>query len=137
METIGIAAILIAIALLILVAFLVPTIVQLRQTAKQVAQTTANLDKTLPGIMSNLEDISTNMNAILHTGRKQVESMSEAVSDVKGMIDDVVTFEKRLKNRVEMPVMQTVSTLNAAAKAVQVFFAVMGGKDNHSNNNHR
>lgn len=125
-----IAAMIAAIAFLILVAFLVPTVVQLRQTVKQLEDTTGKLDKSLPGIMTNMEDISENLSAILKTGRKQVDVVNDAVANLKGIVDDVVFFEKQIKRKVESPIFQSASTIAATAKAVQAFLNVMGGKRN-------
>ncbi|MCB0260558.1 MAG: DUF948 domain-containing protein [Calditrichaeota bacterium] len=125
---IAVAAIIIAIALMILVAFLVPAILQLRQTARQLEATTANMDKTLPSIMANLDEIASNVAAITSTGRRQLEALDGSVQEVKQMIDDVVAFEKRLKRKVESPLINSAGTISAAARAIQAFTAVMSGQ---------
>ncbi|RMF55821.1 MAG: DUF948 domain-containing protein [Calditrichaeota bacterium] len=120
-----ISVLIIGISVLILVAFLVPTIVQLRRSAGELEKVSHHLNQRLPGILANLEDISTNLSAILNAGRQHTDTVGEAVEELKGLVDDVVTFEKALKKQVERPIVQTLDTLVAFNRAVRVFIKVL------------
>ena len=113
-----------SIAILILAAFLVPTILQLRRTAKKIEDVSGTIDKNLPDILANLREISINLSAILTAGRHQVDTLGEAVNQVKGAVDDVVGFQKRVKGHIESPLLQTVGTISAVSKAVHAFLLV-------------
>ncbi|NIS38218.1 DUF948 domain-containing protein [Candidatus Saccharibacteria bacterium] len=120
-----ISVLIVSMAILILVAFLVPTIVQFRRSAQKIEEVSANLDRHLPGILANMDEIATNLSAILIASRQQVKSLSTAVEQVRGMVDDVVTIEKRIKYQIEKPLVQTLKTVSAANKAMQVFLATV------------
>lgn len=113
-----------SIAFLILVAFLVPTILQLRRTAKTIEDVSGALDKNLPDILANLREISINLSAILAAGRHQVEAVGETISQVKGAVDDVLDFQRRMKGHIESPLLHAVSTISAVSKAVHAFLLV-------------
>lgn len=120
-----ISVLIIGIAVLILVAFLVPTVLQLRRSASELEKVSSNLNRRLPGILANLEDITTNLSAILNAGRQHTDTVGEAVEEIKGLVDDVVQFEKALKKQVERPVVQTLDTITAFNRAVRIFLKVL------------
>ncbi len=120
-----ISVLIIGISVLILVAFLVPTVLQLRRSASELEKVSSNLNRRLPGILANLEDITTNLSAILNAGRQHTDTVGEAVEEIKGLVDDVVQFEKALKKQVERPIVQTLDTVTAFNRAVRIFLRVL------------
>ncbi len=120
-----ISVLIIGIAVLILVAFLVPTVLQLRRSASELEKVSSNLNHRLPGILANLEEITTNLSAILNAGRQHTDTVGEAVEEIKGLVDDVVQFEKALKKQVERPIVQTLDTVTAFNRAVRIFLKVL------------
>ena len=118
-----------AIAILILVAFLVPAINQFRRSMKKVEEVSKDLDGHLPNIMSNLDDITTDLSGIMASAREQVETLETAVEEVKGLVDDVVGMERKLKKQLDSPLVRTIGIVAAAAKATQVFMNVFGKRN--------
>lgn len=116
-----ISLLIIAIAFLLLVIFAIPSLLQVRRTAKNVEFTSHTLNQNLPGILTNLDEISTNFTHTTHSVRSQVEGLSGAVGKINEMADDVVNFEKTIRQEIETPIMETVGTLNAIIKGVRAF----------------
>ncbi len=123
-----ISLLIVSIGFVILVAFLVPTIVQLRRTARRVEVISDSLNHHLPAILTNLDEITTSLTSILTSGRRQVMMLEEAAQEVKGMVDDIVQFEKDIKRRIEDPFVETFTTLAAVARAIRAFLAVFKEK---------
>lgn len=113
-----------SIALLILIAFLIPTILQVRRTVKKMEDLSEKLDRDLPDILVNVHKISANLSAILETGRYQVESLGETLDQVRGAIEDIIGFQRRVKREIESPLLRAVNFISAASRAVQTFLLV-------------
>ncbi len=124
-----ISTLLVAIAVVILVAFLVPAIIQFRRSMLRVEEISKDLNGHLPNIMTNLDDITENLSEIMGSAKNQVETLEIAVNEVKGLVDDVVGMEKKLKRQLDSPLVRTVGTVAAAAKAAQVFMNVFGARN--------
>ena len=123
-----ISALIGALAILILVAFTVPAIIQLKRSLKKVEEVTADLNGHLPNIMANLDNITTDLSKIMTAGREQVKVLETAVEDVKGLVDDVVGMERKIKRQLDSPLIRTIGTVAAAVKAAQVFMNVIGSR---------
>ena len=123
-----ISALIGALAILTLVAFTVPAIIQLKRSLKKVEEVTADLNGHLPNIMANLDNITTDLSKIMTAGREQVKVLETAVEDVKGLVDDVVGMERKIKRQLDSPLIRTIGTVAAAVKAAQVFMNVIGSR---------
>ena len=124
-----ISTLLVAIAVVILVAFLVPALIQFKRSMRRVEEISNDLNGHLPNIMSNLDDITDNLSEIMGSARNQVETLETAVTEVKGLVDDVVGMERKLKKQLDSPLVRTVGTIAAAAKAAQVFMNAFGARN--------
>lgn len=107
------------IAFLLLVAFLIPTIVQLKRTAERVEIASENLNMHLPNILTNLDEITTNLTGIMSSGRRQMQMLEDATEEVKLMVEDLSAFEKEIKEKIENPLVETLATIAALAKAAR------------------
>lgn len=121
---IEISVLIVCAAVLILILFVIPTIVQLRRSAKKIEEVSGILNEQLPSILENLSDITSNLNVILSNGRQQVDKLGEAADNIKLMVDDIVGFEKKIRHQIENPIVDTLITITAIAKAVRAFLAI-------------
>ena len=117
----------IAIAFLLLVLFAIPSLLQIRKTAKSLEVNSNILSKNLPGILTNLDEITTNITKTTQTASEEIEKLSQAVAKVGEMVDDVVSFEKNLREEIEVPVVETLHTLTAVVKGVRAFLDAFRG----------
>jgi uncharacterized protein YoxC len=114
---IEISVLIASIALLALILFLIPSIIQHRKSAKRIEEVSELLNQKLPSILENIDEITTNLNDMLSNARQQVEKLG-------GAVDDIVDFEKRIKYRVEDPLVETLTTIAAITKAVRAFLVI-------------
>ncbi len=116
----------ISLSVVVLVAFLIPVLLQLRRSAQKVERLADELETQLPDILKNLNQITADLAAMVHSGRNQVEAIGEAVNQAKGLVDNMVHFEKDVKNRHRRSLLQSFKVLSAAVKAVQAFILAFG-----------
>ncbi len=111
-------------ALLLLAIFAVPTLLQIRRTARNVEYTAKTLNQNLPGILTSLDEITTNLASSSMSLRGQIESVRVAVDKIVGIADDVVDFERNLRQTIEEPLVDTLTTFAAVVKGIRVFLDV-------------
>ncbi|UCE07232.1 MAG: DUF948 domain-containing protein [bacterium] len=116
-----ISLLLIAIAFLLLSIFAIPMLLQVRRTAKSFELTSKTLNQNLPGILTNLDEITTNLTQTTQAVHDQVDGLKSIVDKFHDMADDVVEFERSIRNEIEAPIMETVTTVSAAIKAIRAF----------------
>ena len=76
--------------------------------------------KAIP-ILENLEVITDKVKIVTETIGEQVESVKHSISSFKEITDNIVTFERRVQQGIEEPVMQTVDTLASIMREIQGF----------------
>ena len=111
-------------ALLILAIFAVPALLQIRRTARNVENTAKTLNQNLPGILTSLDEITTNLASSSMSLRGQVENVRLAVDKIVSIADDVVDFERNLRQTIEEPLVDTLTTFAAVVKGIRVFLDV-------------
>lgn len=120
-----ISLIIIGIAVLVATFVLVPALIQIKQSSKKLEKTADDLNQYLPSILENVNGITTSLNDILSNGRRQVATLEEATDNIKMMVDDIVNFERRIKEQVEEPIVDTLRRITAITKAVRTFIIVL------------
>jgi uncharacterized protein YoxC len=116
-----ISLLIIAIAFLIMVIFAIPALLQIRRTAKNMEITAKTLNQNLPGILTNVDEISSNLTQITQSIHYQVNGVRNVVDKFQKMADDVVDFEQTLREEIESPLMQAISTIAAFTKGARAF----------------
>jgi uncharacterized protein YoxC len=73
-------------------------------------------------VLENLEDITTKFKNVATTIEQEVGAIKESMAAVQQIAENIVNFEKRVQERVEIPVMEAVSVISAVFKGVRTFF---------------
>ena len=76
--------------------------------------------KAMP-VIENLEVITDRVKTISENIDEQVDVLKGAVSAFKDIAENIVDFERRVQDRIEEPVLETVSTFAAIFKGVRTF----------------
>jgi uncharacterized protein YoxC len=76
--------------------------------------------KAIP-VIENLEVITDRVKTITENIDEQVDVVKHAVTALKGVADNIVEFERRVQERIEEPVLDTVTTFAALLKGVRTF----------------
>lgn len=113
-----------SIALLLLAIFAVPTILQIRRTAKSAEITFKTVNQNLPGILTNLDEITTNLTATSQSIHQNIDGFKEVIHKFHLVADDVVQFERVVREEIEEPILNTIGTFTGIVKGVNAFFEV-------------
>lgn len=76
--------------------------------------------KTIP-ILSNLEVITEKIKNVTENIDEQVLLVKSSISSIKEIADNIVSLERRVQERIEEPVMETVGTLAAVVSGIRAF----------------
>lgn len=113
-----------SIALLLLAIFAVPAILQIRRTAKNAEITFKTVNQNLPGILTNLDEITTNLTATSQSIHQNIDGLKEVVHKFHLVADDVVQFERVVREEIEEPILNTIGTFTGIVKGVNAFLEV-------------
>jgi len=72
-------------------------------------------------LLDNLEAITSKVRSISESVDEQVEGVREAITSIRGVAEDIVLLERRVQERVEGPVLDTVAYLVAIIKGLRTF----------------
>ncbi|MFQ5583912.1 MAG: DUF948 domain-containing protein [Calditrichia bacterium] len=114
----------VSLAVVVLIIFLIPAVIQFRRSARSLEEASNQFNQKTTPVLENLEAITANINQITASGRDQMEALSEVVSEVKMLVDDVANFQKNLQNKIEDPIIETLTTITAVTRAIRVFLVV-------------
>ena len=70
-------------------------------------------------VLENLEVITNNVKIITETISEQVDSVKYSIGSLREITDSIVAFERRVQERIEEPVMDTIATFTSIFKGVQ------------------
>ena len=108
-------------ALSVLCVYLITVIVRIRNILNVVEQDVRELtSKALP-VFENLEVITDKVKNITESIDEQVEVIRHSINSIREVADNVVEFERRVQERFEEPVLETIGTIAAIFKGVRTF----------------
>ncbi len=81
-------------------------------------------DRAIP-VLENMEAITTKVRNITDNLDDQLSIVRDSVDSFRRSVDEVVDFKRRLQNRIEEPMMSSVSFVSSIVKGIQVFFEKM------------
>jgi len=78
--------------------------------------------KALP-VFSNLEVITEKIKNVSENIEEQIDLVKSSINSIKEIADNVVNFERKVQERIEEPVLETVGTVAAVIKGFRTFMA--------------
>ena len=72
-------------------------------------------------VLQNIEEITTKFRNVAAVIEEEVGSIKQSMVAVQQIAENVVNFERRIQERIEIPVMETVSVVSALFKGVRTF----------------
>lgn len=109
-------------ALIILCVYLVVVLVRVRSILQVLEKDVKELSARTGPILDNLEVITDKVRNVTENIDDQVTLVKESIHSVKEIADNVVSFERRVQERFEEPVLETIGTIAAVIKGVRMFF---------------
>lgn len=102
--------------------FLIVILVRVRHILTNVAKDLNELSSKAIPVFENLEVITGKIRNVTTNIEEQMDGVKRSIDSVKGIVDNVVAFERRVQECIEEPVLETVSFIVAAIKGVRTFF---------------
>jgi uncharacterized protein YoxC len=105
-----------------LCAFLVAFLLRLKGTLLAMEKDVRDLTARAMPILDNVEVITDKVRNIADNIDDQVELVKDSISSIREIANNVVDLERRIQERIEEPVLETVGTIAAVLKGVRAFF---------------
>lgn len=105
--------------------YLIFTISKLRVSFTKLQEDVSELNRNAIPLIENLKIVSDKVKNISENVDDQITMLHSSVESIRDMTDNIVTFEKKLQDDIEGPVMEAVSFVSALVKAVRAFAAKM------------
>ncbi|HTK81569.1 MAG TPA: hypothetical protein VL633_04705 [Bacteroidota bacterium] len=74
--------------------------------------------KAIP-VLENLESITGNVKLVTDAVSEQVDSIRDSFASLKEVTESLVSFERRIQETIETPVMDTVDTIASVFRGIQ------------------
>ncbi len=122
METaLVIAQIVALLALSALCVYLIVVLLRVRDILANVEKDLKEMTSRALPILENMEFITARVKSITENIDDQVMIVRESISSVKQVTDNIVEMEKRVQERLEGPILETVAFVAAVFKGVRTF----------------
>jgi len=108
------SAVVLSIYLIIVLIKVKETLISIEKDFKEIS------NKAVP-VFENLEFITSKFKNVADSINSEVENIKESVKTMREIADNIVTFERRLQDRVEVPIMEAASFFSAVVRGIKVF----------------
>jgi uncharacterized protein YoxC len=105
----------------VLSVYLITVLVRVRTILTGVEKDLKELSAHAIPVFENLEVITEKIKNITESIDDQVEMVKHSISSIKEIADNIVNFERRVQDRIEEPLLETVSVFAAVFKGVRTF----------------
>lgn len=110
-------------ALSVVCIYLVAFLIRLRSTMSVIAEDVKEVSSKAVPVLENLEVITERVKHVAESVDEQVDAVKDSINSMKAIADSIVSFERKVQERIEEPVIETVGTLAAVIKGVRMFVA--------------
>jgi uncharacterized protein YoxC len=121
-ETVLILLEIVALACLAVVSvYLILTLIRMKRVMTSLERDLkAFADRAIP-VLENIEEITTKFKNVAAVIEQEVGAIKESMAAIQQIAENVVNFERRVQERIEIPVMEAVSVVSAVFKGVRTF----------------
>jgi uncharacterized protein YoxC len=102
--------------------FLITVLVRVKQVLNTLETDMKEMTTRAIPIMENMDFITTRVRSITESIDDQVMIVRESIGAIRDVADNVVALERKVQERIEGPILDTVSFVAAVLKGVRTFF---------------
>ena len=102
--------------------YLITVLVRVRKILIEIEQDFKTLSSKAIPVFENLEVITTKIKNVTQSIDEQVEMVKNSIQTIKDIADNILNFEKKIQDRIEEPVLETVSVFAGFIKGIRIFF---------------
>jgi uncharacterized protein YoxC len=104
-----------------LAVYLIVVLVRVRSILLIVEDDLKELSARALPALDNIEAITEKVRNIADNVDEQVETLKISIDAMRTIAENIVDFERRVQERVEGPILETIGTIAALIKGVQAF----------------
>jgi uncharacterized protein YoxC len=123
MDVIQIVGVIALLAVTVLCVYIITVLVRIRKLLDIVETDIKEFSSRALPIFHNLEIITDKVRRVTESVDEQIEMVKSSIQSMKEIADNIVDFEKRVQERIEEPVMESIGVVAAVFKGVRAFFA--------------
>lgn len=108
-------------ALTVLSIYLIAVLIRVRSILIVMERDLKELSARAIPVLENIEAITEKVKNVTESIDEQVETFKYSINSIKEIAENIASFERRIQDRIEEPVLDTVGTIAALFKGVQAF----------------
>jgi uncharacterized protein YoxC len=116
-----VAQILSALCVAVLCVYLIVVLIRVREVLTSVERDLKDMTSKAVPILENMEFITSRVKSITESIDDQVIVVRESIGSLRQVADNVVELERRVQERIEGPILDTVAFIAAVFKGVRTF----------------
>jgi uncharacterized protein YoxC len=117
-----ITQILLFLCLSALCVYLIVVLLRVRDILSNVEKDLKEMTSRAIPILENMEYITSRVKSITENIDEQVMTVRESISSVKLIADNIVALERKVQDRIEGPILDTVAFVASVFNGVRTFF---------------
>ena len=102
--------------------YLITILIRVREILTEVEHDFKELSSKAIPVFENLEVITDKIKNVTQSIDGQVEMVKNSIQSIKDIADNIMNFEKRIQDKIEEPVLDTVSVVTGLIKGIRIFF---------------
>lgn len=101
--------------------FLIMVLLRVRDVLRNVEKDLKEMTSRALPVLENMEFITSRVKSITENIDDQVMIVRESMGSLRDVVDDVVALERKVQERIEGPILDTVAFVAAIFKGVRTF----------------
>ena len=101
--------------------YMIVVLLRLRDVMTNVEKDVKEITTRAIPVLENMEYITSRVKSITDSIDDQVAAVRESIGSIKAIADNVVDLERRVQERIEGPILETVGFVSAVFKGVRTF----------------
>ena len=102
--------------------YMIVVLLRLRDVMTNLEKDVKEITTRAIPVLDNMEYITTRVKNITDNIDDQVAAVRESIGSIRAIADNVVDLERRVQERIEGPILETVGFVAAVFKGVRTFF---------------
>jgi uncharacterized protein YoxC len=102
--------------------YMILVLLRVRDTLGNVEKDVRDITTRALPVLDNMEYITTRIKSITDSIDDQVVAVRDSIASVKQVAENVVEMERKVQERIEGPILDTIALVSAVFKGVRAFF---------------
>lgn len=103
--------------------YLIVVLVRLKSVLVQAGSDLKEISARLLPVLDNTEFITAHVKTITESVEDQVHSVRDSITSIKRVADDVLDLERKVQEKIEGPILDSVAYASAVVSGVRAFVA--------------